>query len=96
MGNSFSSLVLTPTSVLPSLSTLSSLPLLHSTSRSYLSGYARSSLLSVLGHAIVVGSLTITEHGVTKHFGQDPSEEDVKVQVHLNVINEDFWGRVLL
>lgn len=97
MGNTFStSLALTPASTLPLLPSLSSLPLVSSTPRSYLAGFARNTLLSVLENAIQVGSLSITEHGVTKHFGQSPEEEDVKTQVHLNVISEDFWGRVLL
>ena len=95
MGNSLSSLVLTPRDILPSLSTVS-ITTLRPSSHSYLSGYARATLLSVLENAITVGSLTISENGNIKCFGQHLDEVKDGKHVHLDIHSEDFWWRILM
>jgi hypothetical protein len=54
---------------------------------------ARHSVLSVLENAISVGHLTITESDESWNFGQWTEGSN---DVHLNILNEDFWPRVLL
>jgi hypothetical protein len=50
-------------------------------------------VLSVLENAISVGHLTITESDESWNFGQRTENSN---DVHLNILNEDFWSRVLL
>ena len=59
----------------------------------YLSSSARSSLLSVLGDAIAVGHLTISDSEGTHYYGKYKKDCN---DVHLQVINDNFWFRILL
>ncbi|KAH8115801.1 cyclopropane fatty acid synthase [Phellopilus nigrolimitatus] len=78
--------IVSPPSV-PSISV--SLP----TPRAWIAAFARSSILSVLEHAIHVGRLTIIEQHEEYTFGEQNKGTNV---VELKVINEAFWNRVLM
>ena len=63
----------------------------YSTPSHYIS--ARSSILSVLETAINVGHLTITDSEGTRYYGKYRKDCN---DVHLNVVNDSFWLRILL
>ena len=54
---------------------------------------ARSSILSVLGDAITVGHLTISDSQGTHYYGN--YQQDC-IDLHIQVINDSFWFRILL
>jgi hypothetical protein len=68
------------------------LPFNTSSPQSRPTSSARSSILSVLGDAITVGHLTISDTEGTHHYGRYKDCNDV----HLQVINDNFWSRILL
>ena len=54
---------------------------------------ARSSILSVLDDAITVGHLTISDSEGTQYYGKYHKGCN---DVHLRVVNDNFWMRILL
>jgi cyclopropane-fatty-acyl-phospholipid synthase len=54
---------------------------------------ARSSILAVLEQAITNGHLTIADSEGTHHYG---CREKGTSDVHLNVVNSNFWTRLLV
>lgn len=61
--------------------------------RAWATSFARSSILSVLDDAIVSGHLTISDAQGTHYYGKFQKGCN---DVHLKVINENFWLRILL
>jgi len=53
----------------------------------------RSSILAVLDHAITVGHLTISDSEGTHYYGKYQKGCN---DVHLNVINDTFWLKILM
>ncbi|KIJ92048.1 hypothetical protein K443DRAFT_13918 [Laccaria amethystina LaAM-08-1] len=67
---------------------------LHSLSpRSWTVSFARTSILAVLDSAITIGHLTISESEGTHYYGKYQKGCN---DVHLNVINDAFWLRILM
>lgn len=54
---------------------------------------ARSSIISVLGDAITTGHLTISDSEGTHYYGRYQKGCN---DVHLKVVNDNFWLRILL
>lgn len=54
---------------------------------------ARSSILSVLDDAITIGHLTISDSDGTRYFGNYYKGCN---DVHLRIVNDNFWFRILL
>lgn len=54
---------------------------------------ARTSILTVLGDAITVGHLTISDSEGTHYYGKYQKGCN---DVHLNIVNDNFWLRILL
>ncbi|KJA21711.1 hypothetical protein HYPSUDRAFT_140338 [Hypholoma sublateritium FD-334 SS-4] len=61
--------------------------------RAWAVSFARSSILAVLETAINVGHLTITDSEGTRYYGKYRKDCN---DVHLNVVNDSFWLRILL
>ncbi|KIJ94138.1 hypothetical protein K443DRAFT_12347 [Laccaria amethystina LaAM-08-1] len=67
---------------------------LHTLSpRSWAVSFARTSILAVLDNAITIGHLTISDSEGTHYYGKYQKGCN---DVHLNVINDTFWLRILL
>ncbi|KAI0808152.1 cyclopropane-fatty-acyl-phospholipid synthase [Fomes fomentarius] len=58
---------------------------------SYLTTFARSSILALLAAAVSEGSLEIQDYDETFHFGQEVATHSV---VHIKVLSPKFWTRV--
>lgn len=54
---------------------------------------ARSSILSVLDNAIVIGQLSISDSEGIHHYGRYQKGCN---KVHLSIVNDNFWFRILL
>ena len=54
---------------------------------------ARSSILSVLDDAITIGHLTISDSEGTHYYGNYHNGCN---DVHLRIVNDNFWFRILL
>ncbi|KAF8966417.1 putative cyclopropane fatty acid synthase [Flammula alnicola] len=61
--------------------------------KAWVVSFARSSILSVLDSAITVGHLTISDSEGTHYYGKYQKGCN---DVHLNVVNDHFWFRILL
>ncbi|KAG5643582.1 hypothetical protein DXG03_000635 [Asterophora parasitica] len=61
--------------------------------RSWMVSLARSSILSVLGSAITIGHLTISDSEGTHYYGRYQKGCN---DVHLKIVNDNFWLRILL
>ncbi|KAF5321236.1 hypothetical protein D9619_001160 [Psilocybe cf. subviscida] len=61
--------------------------------RSWMVSFARTSILTVLGDAITVGHLTISDSEGTHYYGKYQKGCN---DVHLNIVNDNFWLRILL
>ncbi|GLB33310.1 putative cyclopropane fatty acid synthase [Lyophyllum shimeji] len=61
--------------------------------RSWIVSFARSSILSVLSDAIVIGHLTISDSEGTHYYGKYQKGCN---DVHLKIVNDNFWLRILL
>ncbi|KAJ7929079.1 cyclopropane-fatty-acyl-phospholipid synthase [Mycena leptocephala] len=74
-------------------STSSSLLSLSFRPHSWLCTFARTSILSVLGDAITVGHLTINDASGVHYYGHYAKGCN---DVHITVVNENFWLRLML
>ncbi|KAF8075904.1 cyclopropane-fatty-acyl-phospholipid synthase [Lyophyllum atratum] len=61
--------------------------------RSWVVSFARNSILSVLGDAITIGHLTISDSEGTHYYGRYQNGCN---DVHLKIVNDNFWLRILL
>ncbi|KAJ2918237.1 hypothetical protein MD484_g2159, partial [Candolleomyces efflorescens] len=61
--------------------------------RSWVTSFARNSILSVLDDAITVGHLTISDSEGTHYYGKFQKGCN---DVHMQVVSDDFWMRILL
>jgi cyclopropane-fatty-acyl-phospholipid synthase len=60
---------------------------------SLISMLARNSILSLLEDAITIGQLTISDSEGTHHYGTSRPGCN---QVHIQIVSDNFWMRILM